>query len=389
MKNSLIIKFKSKFKLNIKGKNIERFIKRLRTNDIEILKLEYLKYNNVNIIIYKKDYEKLIQIKSIYDVDLIDKYGIIKIREIVNIYKMIIIIIIFSILLLIFLSNIIFDVKIVHNDKEIRKFIKTELEEHGIKKYKFKKSYHEIQEIKDKILDEYKDYIEWLEIESIGTSYIVRLQNRIIKEDENLLSNRNVVAKKSAIIKKIIAEKGEVVKEINTYVNKGDIIISGDIHLNENVMQTIPADGVVYGEVWYNVSVEYPYIYSEIKETGNIKDVYVLKIINKNIEFTLNKFEDKRLDEEIIIFNSLLPISLVKQKQKELNTISLVLTEEEARNLAINKAKEKMNEKLNENEYIIDEQILKAELKENKIILSVFFSVFEDITDYNLIERQQ
>ena len=162
MKNSLIIKFKSKVKLNIKGKNIERFIKRLRTNDIEILKLEYLKYNNVNIIIYKKDYEKLIQIKSIYDVDLIDKYGIIKIREIVNIYKMIIIIIIFSILLLIFLSNIIFDVKIVHNDKEIRKFIKTELEEYGIKKYKFKKSYHEIQEIKDKILDEYKDYIEWL-----------------------------------------------------------------------------------------------------------------------------------------------------------------------------------------------------------------------------------
>ena len=385
MKNSLILKFRSKVKLNIKGKNIERFIKRLRTNNIEILKLEYLKHNSINIIIYKKDYEKVIELKSIYDIDLINNYGMIKIKEVISLYKFVIIIFIFSIFLLIFLSNIIFDVKVVHNDQEMRNFMLNELKEYGITNYKFKKSYQEIEKIKEKILDEYKDIIEWLEIECVGTSYIVRLQNRIIKDEINISNNQNVVAKKSAIIKKIIASKGEVVKEINTYVNQGDIIISGNIHLNENIMQTVPAQGVIYGEVWYNVSVEYPYIYSEIKETGISKDVYVLKILSKNIEFTLNKFKDKKINEETILFNTFLPISLVKQKQKELNTISLVLTTEEATILALIKAKEKMSDTLDENEYIINEQVLKLDIKEDKIVLNVFFSVLEDITDYSLI----
>ena len=50
MKNNLINKLQNKIKLNIKGKNIERFIKRLKTNQIDLLKIEYLKYNEINII---------------------------------------------------------------------------------------------------------------------------------------------------------------------------------------------------------------------------------------------------------------------------------------------------------------------------------------------------
>ena len=42
----------SKIKLNVKGKNIERFIKRLKTNNIDLLKIEYIKYDEINIIIY-------------------------------------------------------------------------------------------------------------------------------------------------------------------------------------------------------------------------------------------------------------------------------------------------------------------------------------------------
>lgn len=378
----------SKIKLNVKGKNIERFIKRLKSKNINLLKIEYIKYNEINIIIYKKDYEKLLELKTIYDVNMVDIYGIIKVREVINIYKYLIIFIAIGIMLLIFLSNVIFNVEVIHNDKDLRNLIINELENYNIKKYKFKKNYNEIQNIKNDILNKYQDKIEWLEIEEKGTSYIIRVEPRIIPNNEVSYEKQNVVAGKSAVIKKIIAKSGEVVKNLNTYVNKGDIIISGNIYLNEEVKDVVKADGIVYGEVWYNVKVEYPYIYSEIKEKNNYQDVYVLKIFDKEFEFTFNKFKDKKIEENIILQNNILPIYLVKQKQQELETISLLLTSEEAKDKAIKEAIKKMNEKLDGEEKIIDYKVLNFDIEDDKVILDIFFTVYEDITSYSKIEGE-
>lgn len=378
----------SKIKINVKGKNIERFIKRLKTNNIDLLKIEYIKYNEVNIIIYKKDYEKILDIKSIYDVNITNFYGVIKLKQIFSIYKHIILFIVLGIAILLFLSNIIFHVEVIHNDKDLRNLIINELENYDIKKYKFKKNYTEIQNIKNDILNKYQDKIEWLEIEESGTSYIVRVEPRIIPNNEVTYEKQNIVANKSAIIKKIITKSGEVVKNINSYVNKGDIIISGNIFLNDELKDTIKADGTVYGEVWYNVKVEYPYVYSEIKEKNNFQDVYVLKLFNKEIEFTFNKFKDKKKEEITILKHNLLPISLVKQHQQEIETISLLLTSEEANDKAITEAIKKMNEKLTGEEKIINYKILNSSVEEDKVIVEVFFTVYEDITDYSKIEEQ-
>ena len=378
----------SKIKLNVKGKNIERFIKRLKSKNINLLKIEYIKYNEINIIIYKKDYEKLLELKTIYDVNMVDIYGIIKVREVINIYKYLIIFIAIGIMLLIFLSNVIFNVEVIHNDKDLRNLIINELENYNIKKYKFKKNYNEIQNIKNDILNKYQDKIEWLEIEEKGTSYIIRVEPRIIPNNEVSYEKQNVVAGKSAVIKKIIAKSGEVIKNLNTYVNKGDIIISGNIYLNEEVKDVVKADGIVYGEVWYNVKVEYPYIYSEIKEKNNYQDVYVLKIFDKEFEFTFNKFKDKKIEENIILQNNILPIYLVKQKQQELETISLLLTSEEAKDKAIKEAIKKMNEKLDGEEKIIDYKVLNFDIEDDKVILDIFFTVYEDITSYSKIEGE-
>ncbi len=388
MKNSLFVKLQNKVKLNIQGKNIKRFIKRLKSNNIDLLNIKYLKYNSINIVIYQKDYDKVLKLKTTYEINQLDTYGIIKIKRIMNVYKYALIFIALGIFLIIFLSNIIFNVEVIHNDKELREFLLNELEKYGLKKYKFKVSFQEIQKIKNSILEEYHDKIEWLEIEERGTSYIVRLESRVIPNQEVNYDKQNVVAKKSAIIKKIVAENGEVVKNINSYVNKGDVIISGNIYLNEEIKDIVKAEGKIYGEVWYNINVSYPYIYSEIKELDNFQDVYVLKLLNKSLELTLNKFDDKRVEEEKILYHSFLPFSLVKQRQKEVQTISYVLTSEEAKDKAIDEAIKKMQERLNNEEKIIDYQVLKVNIKDDKIILDMFFTVYEDITSYSKIEGE-
>ena len=161
--------------------------------------------------------------------------------------------------------SIIFDIEIIYNDKETREFLKQELKNYGIKEKTFKKSYNQIEKIKEDLINRYKDRIEWIEIETKGTKYIVRIEKRIIKAKEEKLHNRSIIAKKDAIIKEIKAEHGQIIKEINSYVKKGDIIISGNIMDNETIKNTIPAEGIVFGETWYEISVTYPFVYQETK----------------------------------------------------------------------------------------------------------------------------
>ena len=388
MKNEFFDRFKSKLKLRISGRNPNRFIHKLNFNKIEILNISNVNHNKMDIIIYKKDYERLLEIKSIYDIRKINMYGIIKLGHIINLYKYIISFFVIAIFLIIFLSNIIFSVEVIHNDVEIRNLISKELENYDIKKYKFVKSYDKIQEIKKSILEKYKDKIEWLEITRVGTKYIIRLEDRIIPNIGNSDIKQNVVAKKGAILKKVIANEGSVIKDINTYVNKGDVVISGNIYLNDLLKDTKSAKGIIYGEVWYKVLVEYPFIYKETKETGNYKDVYVLKILNKNIELTKNPFNEKKYEEKVILKNNYIPISFAKQKQKEIINIEEFLNEEQAIEKAILVSKEKLNDTLSSDEYIIDYKVLNKNVLEDKIELEIFFSVLENITEYEEIEGE-
>lgn len=373
--------------LKIEGKNIERFIKRLAFHNIELLKITHHSYKSVSILIYKRDYEKVMELKSIYDVTLEEIYGIIKIRKVLSLYRYLLIFGVLAVVLLIFLSNIIFEVEVIHTDGEVRKLLLHELQEYGIEPYHLKKSFQDIQKIKSDILEKYKDSIEWLEIESKGTTYIVRLQQRIIPNTEKDTTKQDVIAKKGAILKRIVSKSGETIREINQYVNAGDVVISGTITLYDNIKDIVRAEGDIYGEVWYKVTVEYPYIYGEIKETGNVKDVYALKLFHYVKEFTFSPFLEKRVEEKPVLFHPFLPFSFVKQKQKEILTISEILTEEQAIDKAIEKASQKIEETMKEEEKILSYHILSTKVEEDKVVLEVFYSVYENITDYRPIEE--
>ena len=389
MKNKIIYQLKSKIKLSITGKNINRFIMRLHNNKIEILKCNHINKEKINIIIYEKDYKKLEEIKTIYNIEKINTYGIIKIKKKLNINKYLIISIMLGIIILKTLSSIIFDIEIVYNDKETRDFLRQELKNYGIKEKTFKKNYHQIEKIKEDLINKYKDKIEWVEIETKGTKYIVRLEKRIIKEKEEETKNRNIISKKDAIIKEIKAEHGQIIKEINSYVKKGDTIISGNIMDNEVIKNTVPAEGVVYGEVWYEINITYPFVYQETKKLENTKEVYVIKFLNKNIElFNKNKFKTKKIKEKNIISNNLLPISIVKQNQTETEEIQELLTIDEAIKKASDKGIEKIKSNLKEHEFIINYKILNTNIKENELELSMFFSVYENITEYQEITNE-
>lgn len=389
MKNKIIYNLKSKIKLIITGKNINRFIIRLNNNNIDILNSNQINKEQIEIIIYEKDLEKVKKLKTIYNIEKKEEYGLIKIKKEINKNKYIIISMILGYALLIFLCNIIYEVDIIHNDEETRNFLKQELKSYGIKEKTLKKDYKKIDKIKKEIINKNRDKIEWLEIETIGTKYVVRVETRIIKEQEQQPNNRNIIAKKDAIIKKIEAEQGQIIKEINNYVKKGDIVISGNIYVENEIKNTVPAQGKIYGETWYEINISYPFIYNETKLTNNKKKVLTIKILNKTIELTKNKFKNKKIEEKSIIKNNLIPISITLKNQTEQNAIEQILTKEEALEKAEQLGIEKIKSNLKENEYIINHKILNTNIKENELELNMFFSVYEDITDYETIIKEE
>ncbi|MDD4733917.1 MAG: sporulation protein YqfD [Bacilli bacterium] len=384
MKNKIVRSFQNRIVINVQGKNIRTFISRLISKKIELLNIEYVNYKEVNMEIYSDDYKKIQSIKSIYKVKIKKYHGLLRIKRMIKNNKVLLIFILFGISLVIFLSNIIFEVEVVHNNPEIQKMLLDELKEYEIKKYKRKKSYDEIKKIKIKILNEHKDKIEWLEIINIGTKYIVRVEERKIIDIDPKKDHQNIISTKDAIIKKVIAKQGQVVKNTNDYVKKGEVIISSDITLNDNIKNSTRAEGTVYGEVWYEISIEYPLQYSEKKLTNNSKKLLILKIFNYNIGF--NQYKDKIIEDNIIYKNYFIPLSLSYQLQREVRIIDEVYTLDEAIDKAIILGRNKIKSKLEPDETIIMEKQLKVNAKDSKIIVDVFYSVYENITGYQEIK---
>lgn len=387
MKNSFLFKIKSSITLNIKGKNINRFLNKLIKNNIEILEVNNISYKEVNIRVYKADIETIYKLKTVYDLNEINQSGLIKIKKIINVNKILLFFLFLGIIGLVILTNIIFDVEVVHNKKEIQELLISELKKYNISKYNFVKNFNDVENIKKEILNKYKDKLEWIEIERVGTKYIIRVEERKIPLNMEDGQNRDVVAKKSAIIKTIIADNGVVVKNVNDYVKKGDVIVSGSIYLNESLKSVISANAKVYGEVWYKTNVEIPFIYYEENYTSNINKVLTLKFLNKRFElFNFHKYENKKIEEMNIVKHLFLPISFVLETQREIKKTDKIYTIDEAIDIAKQKSIDAINSKLNDKEYIISSKNLKVEIKESKIILEMFFSVYEDITDYRVIE---
>lgn len=360
----------------------------MKQYNIGLLEINYLDYHTINIKIYQKDYEKIMNLKTIYQIDKIGYAGTINVLNKLIINKFIILFIILGLSIVFFLSQLVFTIEIVTNDTKMQEIIFSELNSNGLKKYHFKKNYQELQLIKKNILEKYKDRIDWIEIENIGTKYIVRYEPRLQNKKEDESNYRHIIAKKDAIIYNLDISNGQIIKNRNTYVKKGDIIVSGYISLNDSIKDTVVSKGKVYGEVWYTVSVTYPLNYKEIKYTGKEKNVYVLSLLNKNIElFNFHKYKDKRIDKEILLKNNLLPFIFEKQKQKEIYIINEHNTVEQAMNKALDVGTKKIESNLQEGEFILNKEIISRSYTDIDVTIKIFYSVIENITDYQEISE--
>ena len=368
---------KNKIKIKVVGHNVNRFIIKLNKKNINIYQV-FKKNNDCCYLIIDYNFlDDVIKYKAMYDIEVIDYLGPIKIKKKIfkNIYF--IISLLLALIIIFILTRLTFNIKIITNNQKLNKLLKDELKIYGIYKYAPLKNYQELTEIKKKILTKYKDTFEWLEIEKHGTEYIIRFEQRIENKKEDDTNVYDIVALKDSKIMELDVDSGQIIKNINQYVKKGDVIVSSDIKLNDEIKSQTSAKGNIYGEVWYKVIITIPNDYKEKKLSGRSINTYSLNFISFKILFNKSSFFDKIEMSKPIISNNIFPISFNKENIKE-----VVILKNNKKDLALKMGLDKIKKNLKDKEEIIDYIILNEKKDNDEYTLELFISVKEEIGDY-------
>ena len=345
---------------------LNRFIRKCINHQINLINVIYLDENNMFVKIHLEDYPKIKRLNYYSEIIIIKYEGAEAVKKHVknNIY--IYLIIVFSFILMDIITNFIVKIDIIHENSQIRKLVKNELEDLGITKLSLAKDFKDLEKIKNTILNNNRFSLEWISITRVGMTYVVRIEERIITEIEKEHGYAHIISDKEALITKVISSRGNVLVRSGDYVKKGTVLISGEIKLYEEVKGNVLAKGEVYGNVWYATDISYPF-YKEEKEFSDQKRFNIM--INNKAVFK-NKYQYfKQINLKKL---KILGINFAFYQEQEYKIKKVNYTPEEAEKLALKKIEEEFDLKLNGKGKIISQKVLKKEQNNSTMNMRVF-----------------
>ena len=198
------------------------------------------------------------------------------------------------------------------------------------------------------------------------------------------------MASKDALIKHITSNRGVVIKDINDYVKKGEIIISGDLYKGETFIKSLQASGEVYGEVWYTVKTTIPYNYIEYVRTGKVINHYYIEFLGNKMTIAGKYNTNMSMNNTVVLVDKpYLGLKIYKETKELYDYKEFKIDKDEAYKEAIKRSDKSIQNKLKDKEYIISKKVLNISPMSSKIEIEVFYKVYENITDTSIIEEKK
>lgn len=333
-----------------------------------------------------------------YDMKIIHRKGIPFLYERFMKRKEILMSLVLSILLIIFLSNIIWKVDITGVSSDIEEKISKQLESYGVHPGSWIFTADSPSIIQQKLLHDVPELL-WIGIHRKGTGYFLEGVEKTIVKQEEVPGPRNLVATKQGVIQKMYVSKGLPRVNVNDYVKPGQVLVSGLMNSDEvdendeeedkekeNEQNIVAAEGDIRAKTWYEVNVTIPLEEEYESLTGNREHRYYLKIKNVSIPiwgFTTPDYKDihTELDETpISFFQWESPISIVKSTLSEKETYKRERTKDEAIEAGIKQAKNELQLQLGTEAEILSENVLHETTQNGKVNIQLYITVLEDIT---------
>lgn len=350
--------------------DIKRFINKCNSYNIELYNIKYIDKDNIIVKIKKDDFDN-IKIYNYYsNIEIYNKVGIDYYIHKINKLKYFILCFVIMIICMFLVSNIILKINVIHSNKKVRELVYSELYDNGIKIFSIKKDFNKLENIKNKILENNRDKLEWISITNIGMTYVVRVEERIIDNINDEHDYCNVVATKEGIVTNIFSDKGDILVNVNDIVRKDDILITGNLIVNEETKNYTCASGRVMAKVWYttNISLKRDYLKKEYTGKKRINFYINHKVLRNN---KYSKFDKKYfINNKYIKIYKEIEYKEKKYKYNELDSVNKALLEID------NKFKNKLGDKGE----IIDKKILNKSINNKEINIDVFVITLEDIS---------
>lgn len=381
----LLYKLIGYIRINVEGFYIEKFINICRQNGIFLWGIKREKASIMHTNISIKDFKKIKRITKQINcrVHIERKKGL---PFFLDRYKKrkIFVIGLIAILLIIFgTSNFVWNIEVVGNEKINKDEIIQELKEQGLEIGTQKRKINK-NEIINTIRLKRND-VSWVGINIKGTNVTVKIveteeKPEIINQDEYC----NIVANKDALIQKIDSTKGTSVVKEGDLVKKGSILIGGWMEGKYTGVRYVHGAGKVIGKVWYTETARVQLKEEKIEKTGKEEKKYKINFNNFQINLykTLSKFEKYDTiytDKKVKIFSDFyLPVSFTECNNFETISKTEEYTQEEAKNIAIERAEKKLAEQVTNSDDIQDKKI-NVITTNDYVEVEVIYEVLENI----------
>lgn len=385
MKNHWMHIFSGSVKVVITGKGTERFINECVRQGIVVWNVKKPGTQALSFSMYLKDIKKIRKVvrKNECKLRFIGKKGVpFLVQKALYNSGFLIGAISFFIIVTI-LSNMVWGIEVKGAKPETEHLIIKELKKLGVEKGKLQ-FFIEDNESLQRHLEEAINDITWIGVELNGTTYHFEVVEKNQPEPPEQFSPRDLVANKTAIVKKLIVEEGKPVVGENDFVKKGDLLVTGKIG-KEGEEIFVPARGKIFGETWYKVEVRKEISTNLDVLTGENKQKHYISIGHVRIPvWGFGKIEYKEYKIEsnkrhVKFFNWELPIAYENETIRESEEITKKLTEKEAIEEAKNIGRKELEQGLGSDAEIIEEKVLRQSINNGKVELEIKYNVIENI----------
>lgn len=285
--------------------------------------------------------------------------------------------------MLFLLSRVIWSVEVVGNEKISRHQVLQVAEKVGIEQGKFSFLLDDPDKIQTQLMEQLPE-ASWIGFQMKGTKAQIRVVEKVIPDDKEVLSPRHLVAKKSAVIHNIFAQHGKPMVRPTDFVRKGDILVSGLIG-KEDSPTAVAAKGIVEGEVWYETEVVIPIKQKQSVFLGEQHRNFYLVWGEKQFkvwgfdEPTFKEYETKEETRVIRWRDKTFPIGWKEETLQSAEVSERKISEEEALELAKQTAKQDILTKMGNGGYIKEEKVLHHRQENDKVYIKMHIVAIEDI----------
>ena len=382
---NIINYFSGYVNIRVEGFYIERFINLCISKKILLIDIKRDKATIMYADVEIKDYKKLKQIakKTQSKIKIQEKKGLPftahKYRK-RKIFGALILAIFIGIIIV---SNYIWNIEVIGNNKISKEEIIKELSKSGLA-VGINKNNLDTNSVINKIRLNMED-IAWIGITVKGTNAIVTLKEaekppEVLKEDLYC----NIVSDKTGMITKINVQNGTANVREGDIVEPGEILVNGMLEGKYTGIRYVHSVASIEAKIWHTKKAKAMFKQQIPVETGNTEKKYSIKFKKNQINLfkTLSKFEKYDTINEskkITLFsNFYLPIELIKCTNKEYVMQEKVYSEDELVKQLTEKLQNELMEEIANKSNIVNTNV-NTYLKDDSVEVEVTLEVLENI----------